>query len=69
MSATITADKYEQFFNAKTFYIAGRQYPIEICYMKSDPIDYFNACFASTIQLHKELPIELVAILSQIWSV
>lgn len=58
MSATINVEKFETFFNAKTFYIDGRQYPIDIYYTKNDPIDYFNASFTSVIQLHQELPIE-----------
>lgn len=58
MSATISVETFERYFDAKTFYIDGREFPIDIFYSKDDPIDYFNASFSSITQLHKELPLE-----------
>eukprot|EP00250_Pteridium_aquilinum_P014497 c22029_g1_i2 orf=326-2476(+) len=55
MSATLDAEGFSQYFdNAKTVYIQGRQYPVDILYTYQPEPDYLDAVLITVFQVHLE---------------
>lgn len=52
MSATIEADLFEKYFNAKTLYVEGRQYPVQIFYTAKPETNYMDATVLTALQIH-----------------
>jgi HrpA-like RNA helicase len=53
MSATLEARSFSIFFNgAKTLYISGRQYPVQVMYCKEPQVDYIDATVTAVLQIH-----------------
>ncbi|CAH7687057.1 P-loop containing nucleoside triphosphate hydrolase protein [Phakopsora pachyrhizi] len=57
MSATISAQKFSEFFNnAKIIYIEGRQHPVTVYYALEPTDDYVQAAIKTCLQIHTEQP-------------
>jgi len=56
MSATLDADIFSQFFQAKVLYIDGRQHAVEVMYSSEPQTDYVDAAFVASLQVHLEYP-------------
>ncbi|KAI5080417.1 hypothetical protein GOP47_0003600 [Adiantum capillus-veneris] len=55
MSATLDAEGFSQYFdNARTVYIQGRQYPVDILYTYQPEPDYLDAVLITIFQVHLE---------------
>lgn len=55
MSATLDAEGFSQYFNnAKTVYIQGRQYPVDVLYTYQPEPDYLDAVLITVFQIHLE---------------
>eukprot|EP00727_Mastigamoeba_balamuthi_P012192 m51a1_g7596 putative atp-dependent rna helicase dhx8 (652) ;mRNA; f:224239-227355 len=57
MSATLDADLFANYFQAKVVYIAGRQFPVDILYTPVPEPDYLDAALVTALQIHVDEPI------------
>ncbi|KAJ3514194.1 hypothetical protein NLJ89_g2513 [Agrocybe chaxingu] len=56
-SATMDADKFSEYFdNAPTFYVPGRQFPVDIHYTPQPEANYLHAAIITVFQIHKTQP-------------
>lgn len=66
-SATINADKFSSYFNdAPIFKIAGRRFPVDICYTKHPEANYLQAAITTVFQIHTktEMPGDILVFLT-----
>uniref|UniRef100_A0A6B2L7V8 RNA helicase n=1 Tax=Arcella intermedia TaxID=1963864 RepID=A0A6B2L7V8_9EUKA len=56
MSATLDAELFEKYFNAKVLYVKGRQFPVKIYYTPSPERNYVDAALITTLQIHLDEP-------------
>ncbi|CAK5284405.1 unnamed protein product, partial [Mycena citricolor] len=56
-SATLDAEKFSEYFdNAPTFYIPGRQFPVDIHYTPQPEANYLHAAITTVFQIHTTQP-------------
>ena len=56
MSATLDTDMYVQFFDhTNILRIPGRQYPVEVFYLKNKEADILEAILLTCIQIHEDV--------------
>lgn len=66
-SATINAEKFSSYFNdAPIFKIAGRRFPVDICYTKHPEANYLQAAITTVFQIHTktEMPGDILVFLT-----
>lgn len=57
MSATLNINQfYDYFLDIKVLKIPGRQYPVEIFYLKDPEDDYINSSLLACMQIHEDEP-------------
>lgn len=56
MSATIEAELFEKYFQAKILYVEGRQFPVQILYSAKPENNYLDATVITALQIHLEEP-------------
>eukprot|EP01104_Vermistella_antarctica_P018572 TRINITY_DN6932_c0_g1_i1.p1 TRINITY_DN6932_c0_g1~~TRINITY_DN6932_c0_g1_i1.p1 ORF type:complete len:804 (+),score=148.17 TRINITY_DN6932_c0_g1_i1:64-2412(+) len=65
MSATLDADTFSTYFNAKVLYVQGRQFPVEILYTFESQADYIDAALIAILQVHiQEAPGDVLVFLT-----
>jgi HrpA-like RNA helicase len=52
MSATLNADQFAAFFDAKVLRVAGRQFPVRTLYAMEPQPDLLDACLRAVLQIH-----------------
>ncbi|KDR82656.1 hypothetical protein GALMADRAFT_32856, partial [Galerina marginata CBS 339.88] len=56
-SATMDAEKFSEYFdNAPTFYVPGRQFPVDIHYTPQPEANYLHAAITTVFQIHTTQP-------------
>lgn len=56
MSATLEAESFAKFFDAKIVTVKGRQHQVELFYTDEPQSDYVEACVTAATQLHLDEP-------------
>lgn len=54
MSATLEADLFEKYFNAKVLYVKGRQYPVEVLYTNVAQRQWIDSLVTTVVQINLE---------------
>eukprot|EP01129_Flabellula_baltica_P016049 TRINITY_DN8387_c0_g1_i1.p1 TRINITY_DN8387_c0_g1~~TRINITY_DN8387_c0_g1_i1.p1 ORF type:complete len:668 (-),score=121.64 TRINITY_DN8387_c0_g1_i1:32-2035(-) len=54
MSATLDAEIFEDYFQAKVLYVQGRQFPVSIYYTLAPEPNYIDAIFITIMQIHMD---------------
>lgn len=54
MSATLDAEHFARFFDAKVLYVAGRQYDVRLRYVREPLSDLIDACLRTVLQIHTD---------------
>ncbi|PRP85344.1 hypothetical protein PROFUN_07052 [Planoprotostelium fungivorum] len=56
MSATLDADAFSRYFDAKVIYVEGRQFPVDVYYSAEPQQDWLDAALVTALQIHVEEP-------------
>ncbi|XP_049848503.1 putative pre-mRNA-splicing factor ATP-dependent RNA helicase PRP1 [Schistocerca gregaria] len=54
MSATLEAQLFEKYFEAKVLYVKGRQYPVQVFYLEKPESNWIEALIITVLQIHLE---------------
>jgi len=54
MSATLEADLFEKYFQAKVLYVQGRQYPVEVLYTNEAQRQWIDSLVTTVVQINLE---------------
>jgi HrpA-like RNA helicase len=52
MSATLNAEQFAAFFDAKVIRVAGRQFPVRLLYVMEPQSDLIDSCMRTVLQIH-----------------